>query len=159
MHRGLNKCVANKNCPSLSVQYQFIPLKENATLNIFYLQNNLQTIAQFISHDIYRKSTEVVFITWESTNHVFLLWLCIAISWGLFWCCPGSEPLGMIVSVHTSSPFSMENLYDSLLGDCCLFHFQARKDIHWQVFCLNGFIVYSLSNGGQMKQNWKMEIK
>lgn len=98
-HSGLQNCVCcvkkkinkpkkKKSCSRLWVQYKFIPLKENAILNIFYLQNNLQAIEQFISHDIYRKSTEVAFITCRPTNHVSSLWLCIEISWGLLRCCP-----------------------------------------------------------------------
>lgn len=69
-----------KTCSRLLVGYKFIHLKENAILNIFYLQNHLQAIEQFISHEIYRKSTEVAFIMCESTNHVSSLWLCIEIS-------------------------------------------------------------------------------
>lgn len=86
--KKINKQKKKKSCSRLLVQYKFIPLKENAILNIFYLQNNLQAIEQFISHDIYRKSTEVAFITCGSTNHISSLRLCIAISWGLLWCCP-----------------------------------------------------------------------
>lgn len=126
-----------------------IPVKENATLNIVYLQNILQALVQFISHDVYRKSTEVAFMTWESTNHVSLLWLRIEISRGLLWCGPGNEPLEMIASVHISIPFSMENLYDSLLGYCFFLHSQAHKGCHWQAW-LHSVLIVSLSPASYM---------
>lgn len=97
------------------------------------MQNNLQAIEQFISHDIYRKSTKVAFITYESTNHVSSLWICIEISWGFSSAAvPRRRPLEIIVSVHISILFSMENFYCSLLGHYCFLHSQAHKDYHWQ---------------------------
>lgn len=120
-----------KSCSSLLVQCKFIPLKENAILNIFYLQNNLQAIEQFISHDIYRKSTEVAFITWESTNHVSSLWLCIEISWGLFWCCPWERAFRDDCFCSNKYPF-LNGKFILFPTGAPLLHSQAYKDSHWR---------------------------
>lgn len=167
IHSGLHNCtcfmkkISKKNCSRLLVQYKFIPLKENAILNIFDLQNNLQAIKQFISHDIYRKSTEVAFIMCESTNHVSLLWLCIEISWGLFWCCPWERAFrddcfcsrkypflnGKFILFPTGVP-----LLSPLPGP------QRQYLMKIATFCLNTFIVSNISYGALLETN-KQKLK
>lgn len=114
------------------------------------MQNNLQDVEQFISHDIYRKSTEVAFITCESTNHVSLLWLCIEISWGLLWCCPWERAFADDCFCSHKYPFLNGKFILFPTGAPLLSPFpdpQRQSLTRVATFCLNGSIVSNVSYG------------